>query len=250
MSNGKLLVLLVVVSFGHEGIPQIPRSSKNLPVEQIAARLEEMNARRDQALESYESRRVMTAEYQGSITDGQATRTVMMTYTAPDSKRFEVISSTGPELIQEAVFQRATDSEQAAAGINAKREAALTLTNYTMQLAGWQHLPIGDCYVLQVSPRTASVFAYEGKVWVQAADFAVVRIEGHPAQAPSFWITQGEFTTQFQKVSDFYFPLKTISSSQIRLGGTATFTIQYGPYRIISAARVGRSGSALSAYLQ
>lgn len=224
----------------HMAVPQGAHVSETLTVEQIASRLQEMNTRRDRALKSYQSRRVMTAAYNGGVTDGQATETVLMTFVAPSSKHFQVLSSSGPDLIRNAVFEREMDSEQAAASVSARRQAALTPADYTMRYAGEERLPIGNCYVLEVSPKIASEFAYEGKVWVHSTDFAVVRIEGRPVQNPSFWIAQGEFTTQFEKVSDFYLPLKTVSSSQLRFGGTATFSIAFGPYRILSADPVVR----------
>lgn len=209
-----------------------------LTVDQIAARLEAANASRDAALRRYGNRREMTVKVQGDLGAGQATETVDMTYTAPGHKVFRIVSAEGPQLLRDTVFQRAIDAEADAATADAKRQSALTRQNYTMQLVGEQQQPAGDCYVLQVTPHTASPYAYVGRVWVQTPDFAVVRIEGKPAQDVSMFVTAGQFTSTFTKTGKFYFPSETTSTSQIRMGGTASLTIRYGPTQVLDAAAV------------
>ena len=223
------VLMVAMVGAGSLAAGQVPA----LTVDQIAAKLETANAQRDAALHGYRSRRVMHVTFQSSLGEGQASETVDMTYTAPGPKRFSIVAADGPQFIRDAVFQRAIDSEAAAAEPEAKRAAALTLQNYTMRLVGEEQRSAGDCYVLDVTPRTASPYAFAGQVWVQAAEFAVVRVEGKPAQDVSLWVTAGQFTTTYAKVGGFYFPSETTSSSQIRLGGTAALTIQYGPYRLL-----------------
>ena len=218
---------------------QTPRPADPLTVEQIAVRLAERNAQRDAALKSYESHREMTVTFKSRMGDGQATEAVVMTYTAPATKRFAVVSATGSAFMRENVLQKAMSSEQAAADPIAKQRAALTLANYDMRLAGQERLDIGNCYVLDVLPKTTSPFAYRGRVWIQSTDFAVVKIDAQPAQDPSAWVSAGKFTTIFEKVGEFYFPKETSSSSQILMGGDAALTIRYGEYRILQTAPAG-----------
>ncbi len=207
-----------------------------LTVQQIAARLEAANAQRDAALHGYQNRRVMTVTFQSALGNGQASETVDVAYTAPATKRFTIVAADGPQFIRDAVFQRAIDGETAAAAPEAKRASALTLQNYDMRLLREEQRSTGDCYVLDVVPKTASPYAFVGQVWVQAADFAVARVEGKPAQDVSLWVTAGQFTTSYTKVGQFYLPSETTSTSQLRLGGTASLTIRYGPYRLLDAA--------------
>ena len=51
-------------------------------------------------------------------------------------------------------------------------------------LGGWL------AYVLHVEPLKPSKFLYRGKVWLDAADFGLVKMETQPSKSPSFWITQ------------------------------------------------------------
>ncbi len=177
----------------------------------------------------------MTVTYEGPLSQGEATETVLMNFTAPATKQFSVLSSTGLKLIRDNVFQRALDAEQTASTEPAQRASALNTKNYTLKLMGVEQQPAGRCYVLDVVPNVPGDFTYVGRVWVQAIDFAVVRIQGRPSINPSQWTSDGEFATDFQKVGNFYFPQQTVSTSHLPLGMRARLTIQYGPYRILSA---------------
>lgn len=216
-------------------LAQSPRTNQALNLSEISQRLTEANARRRAALKQYESRRTMTVNYDGPLSQGEASETVQMTFTAPATKQFTVLSATGLKLIRDNVFQRALDAEQTASTERAQQASALNTDNYNLQLMGVEQLPTGRCYVLDVVPKVPGEFTYVGRVWVQAIDFAVVRIQGRPAINPSQFVSDGEFTTDFQKVGGFYFPQQTVSTSQLPLGMRARLTIQYGPYRIVSA---------------
>ncbi len=208
-----------------------PAAPPPLTVEQIGAQLQHTSDLRALALRSYESRRVMTLSYKGKLADKLASETVQMTYTAPGSKQFVILSANGSPLLRDSVFQRAMDSEQEAAG---RTDIHMTPANYEMKLLGSERLPEGECYVLSVTPRHNNRFTYRGKIWVQSTDFAIVRIDAEPVETPSFWVKNGLFRTEYSKVGDFWFPTRMISNSHIRLGGDATLTIQYGPYHILS----------------
>ena len=229
------LLLLACLCGSRASLTQTAAPVASLTAEQIAARLAERNAERDAALKSYESRRDMTVSFKSRVGDGIATESVLMTFTAPATKRFTVLSSSGSTFMRDSVFQREIISEMAAADPIAKQRAAMTLANYDMKLVGGDHLDVGDCYVLDVVPKTTSAFAFRGRVWVQAIDFAVVKIDAQPAVDPSAFVSAGKFTTVFEKVGDFYFPKETTSSSQILMGGDAALNIKYGGYRIIQA---------------
>ena len=239
-------VLLTSASFGAafgaaQGAgPNTDAALAPLPMEQIAARIQQYNGRRAAALRSYQSRRVMTLVYKGALTDKQASETVEMTYTAPSSKQFVILAANGSPLLRDSVFQRVMDSEQQAAF---RGDTSVTPANFDMKLLGVDNLPEGECYVLAVTPRHNNRFTFRGKVWVQGKDFAVIRIEAQPVEEPSFWVKNGAFRTDYSKVGDFWFPARTVSSSHIRLGGDATLTIQYGPYQILSAKAIEPPGS-------
>ena len=85
-------------------------------------------------------------------------------------------------------------------------------------------------FILQVEPKVSRGLLYRGKIWVDATDYAVVRIEAQPAENPSFWIRSTKNPHVYSKVGDFWLPQRNVSESKIRFGGAATLTIDYGGY--------------------
>ncbi|HEX4919410.1 MAG TPA: hypothetical protein VFV92_01555 [Candidatus Bathyarchaeia archaeon] len=108
-------------------------------------------------------------------------------------------------------------------------------------------MPTGPCFILSVEPLTKNKLLYRGRIWVDAEDFAVVRVEAAPAKNSSFWAKETRVEQAYAKVDDFWLPLSNRSSSAIRLGGHAYLTIDYQDYRIMTAAPLG-TPSTLAGY--
>ena len=83
---------------------------------------------------------------------------------------------------------------------------------YDFELVGYEPSRTGGHYVLRVSPKSRSKYVYRGKVWVDGNDFAVTRIEGEPAQNPSFWTKKSEIHHEYKKVQGFWLPIRNESS--------------------------------------
>jgi hypothetical protein len=207
-----------------------------LPVEQVARKLEEKNSQRAAALDEFSSTRVYRMQYHGFPSDRDAEMVVNFTYHAPQSKEFHVVSQTGSKFVIDHVFKKLLEGEQEAANQENREHTALSRENYNFTSAGYEITPDGPQYVLNLLPKTKNKFLYRGKIWVDAKDFAVVRIEGEPARNPSFWIKKTEVRHRYIKVNDFWLPAENHTESVIRLGGRAILSIEYKDYRITKAA--------------
>jgi outer membrane lipoprotein-sorting protein len=230
--------------------PDSARSSSSaqyasLPAEQIARKLQERNAQRAAALDQFNATRVYSMQYRGFPSDRDAEMVVNVTYHAPNAKEFSVVSQTGSKFIIDRVFKKLLEGEQEAANNEEnRRNTALSTDNYEFTSAGYETTPDGAQYVLNLLPKTKNKFLYRGKIWVDARDFAVVRIEGEPAKNPSWWIKKTEVKHRYVKVNDFWLPAENHTESVIRLGGRATLTIEYKDYKIIKAAPLRGSETA------
>src|SRR6185369_11799458 len=160
-------------------------------------------------------------------------------YRSPGTKEFTIQSTTGSKVIIDQVFKKLLLAEQETLAADAQRGAALNGDNYDFTLVGYESTPFGSMYVLIVEPRTKDKFLYRGRIWVNAEDFAVARLEAEPAKNPSFWTRSSEVEQVYMKVSDFWLPAHNHSSTAIRLGGRAELTIQYNDYQITGADPVG-----------
>jgi hypothetical protein len=210
-----------------------------LTADQLAARLEEKNRERAQALCAFEGSRIYHLEYRGLGGSKDASMTVQMDFHAPASKNFTVISQEGSKIIIEHVFKKLLASEQEALDEKNVRATALSVENYEFTLEGFEKNSSGGTYVLDVKPRTRNKFLYQGRIWVNAADFAVMRIDASPAKNPSFWIKKTQIEHEYEKVGDFWFPVRNRTESEIRIGGRAVLAIDYMNYKILSSAPLG-----------
>ncbi len=206
-----------------------------LSAEQVVQRLIEKNQERAAALQHYLGKRSYHLEYHGFPASAEATMEVEVNFDAPASKHFTVVSTSGSKLIQNRVFRRLMESEEQAGDSSNRKHTELGPNNYTFSLAGTD----GTNYVLNVEPREETRFLYRGKIWVDAHDFAVTRIEAQPARNPSFWTTKSLIHHSYQKVDNgFYLPKENKTVTSVRLGGVATLTIEYQSYQVTPAKPV------------
>jgi hypothetical protein len=116
-----------------------------------------------------------------------------------------------------------------------------------LRLLGEQQVGPYHCFVAQVTPKRKDKYLFEGKMWVDAQDYAVVRIEGHPAQKLSFWIERADFVRQYQKIGSFWFPQKDETFVVVRLYGKKALTITHHDYSF--SREIDNSASVQSEWL-
>jgi hypothetical protein len=204
---------------------------------QIVDQMQRHNQSRTEALKHWESTRHYKVEYKGFSTTVAGEMEVEVTFDAASGKSFRIISQSGSSFLCDKVLKRAVDSEKEAA--TDKRSTALTSANYSFQLLGNETLAGRPAYVLNVEPLTPSKFLYRGKIWVDAADYALVKMDGEPAKSPSMWISRTALRFSNAKTGDFWLPEQTRSETRVRVGGTAVLTINYGAYQVAPRQALG-----------
>ena len=201
---------------------------------QIVEQMQRHNKAQTEGLKHYQSLRHYEVEHRGFPARVAARMDVEVNYDSSSGKRFRIVTESGSKALCEKVLKRAVDSEKEAS--QDKGSTALTPANYRFHLAGSESLAGRPAYVLEVEPLTTSKFLYRGKIWVDAADFALVKIEAEPAKSPSFWIARTLIRQSFRKTGNFWLPEQHRSETKVRIGGTAVLTIDYGTYLIESNA--------------
>jgi hypothetical protein len=206
-----------------------------LSVDQVVNNLIRRDIERAQALRHYESTRVYRLSYRGFLGNRDAEMTVEVTYDGPFSKNLKVVSESGSKSLIEHAFTRLLDGEKEASQPEMRARTLVNRDNYDFALVGFESSDGGNQYVLAVNPKTPSKYVYRGRIWVDATDFAVTRIDAEPAQSPSFWTKENRIHHEYMKVQDFWLPRRNESVSYIRLGGHAILTIEYKNYRAIES---------------
>jgi hypothetical protein len=158
-----------------------------------------------------------------------------MEYRAPDKKTFVIASEGGSGIIRHLALNSLIASEIEAASGKQHQDSSITPANYTFNLLGEQQVGPNRCFVVQANPKRKDKYLFEGRVWIDAQDYAVVRIEGHPATKLSFWIERADFVRQYQKIEGFWLPLKDETFVQVRLYGKSVLTIEHKDYVVKSA---------------
>lgn len=200
--------------------------------QEIVSRMTAMNEARAAALHAYQSKRIYRVSYKGFPEDLTAKVVVRLDFKAADQKRFTILTQEGSSLLVNRVVKKALDSEAEAAKPEFHKRSVLDESNYGFELIGNDEVDGRPCFLLQVTPKREDKYLYQGKVWIDESDYAVVRIDSKPAKNPSFWISRAHIESRNQKVGEFWLPLSTRSTSHVRLGGNAELDIEYGDYQI------------------
>jgi hypothetical protein len=108
--------------------------------------------------------------------------------------------------------------------------ARLIPENYDFALVGTELVAGRTAYILEVHPKRNEHYLFEGRIWVDAADYALARAEGKPAKKPSFWTKSIHFVQIYQKCGPVWFPLSTQSVTEARLVGITDVSIEYFDY--------------------
>lgn len=241
-----LLIQGVCRGAAAQSLPIEPRSA--LTTEQVVNNLIQSNLTRARGLAAYQGTRTYRLDYEGFPGSRSANMVVDVRYESPGTKEFTVRSETGSKLLIDRVLKKLLQSEtEALIGENLRR-TALNRDNYKFAQVGYENTTDGAFYVLSVEPQTKSKFLYRGRIWVDAKDFAVVRMQGEPLKNPSFWIRDTKIEETYVKVGDFWFPAANRSTSSIRLGGRAYLTIDYKDYRTTPVPRQNDSTRAVAGY--
>ena len=232
-------------------LPSATQRSKEPPAlstGDIVQKLISASARRSAQLRGFQGTRLYHLEYRGLLGTREASMQVLATYTAPDERNFKIVSQSGSKLLLNRVLLKLLDSEREA--FRNRQQVELGPANYDFELLGTDWMAGGNaCYVLSVKPRKNNQFLYRGKIWVDANDFAVVRMEGQPARSPSFWVKDTEIDSHWQKLGDFWLIQHNRSVSHIRMGGMATLTIDYTDYQITGIDRRALQGQGQTSVL-
>ena len=230
-----LYLAFACIPCGYVGAqPADSNSVQSITAAEIVKQMNAMNERRAIASKAFESKRIYELDYNGFPSHKHAKMIVDAKFTPPKTKQLNVMSEEGSELLRNRVLHKLLDAELEANDRENRASTALTEANYSFTLLGRENKDNHDCFVLQVQPRTKSKFLYDGKIWIDTQDFAVVHILAQPAKNPSFWIKHVEIEHRYQKIGDLWLPAKNTTASETRLGGHAALSIDYGSYQMES----------------
>ncbi len=197
--------------------------------EDVVAKMMQFDAQRQSQLNGYTAVR----HYVAVNKSRRAEMLVRVDCASDGAKQFTVLSEEGSGSIRKHVFHKLLSEETEASRRGTRNSTRLIPANYDFQFVGQEKLETGPAYVLQVSPKTTNKYLVDGKIWVDATDYSIVRIEGQPARNPSFWVRSVHFVHTYEKVGPFWFASATHTKSEIRIFGSSELTIENSDYTLI-----------------
>src|SRR5258708_596842 len=213
--------------------------------DEVVARMLARDNERQAALHGYTSARRYVLENHGH--HKRAEMVVRMTCLEDGSKQFETISATGWGGARKYVFPRLLEAETEASKPGARERSRIIPENYTFEMVGTALLGDRSTYVIAIAPKTANKYLTKGQIWIDAEEYAIVRIDGKPAKNPSFWIKSVKFVHNYDKRGFFWFPVSDRSVTDARIFGSTEVTIEYFDYApktsALSASRESLRGA-------
>ena len=223
------LVLLAVM----EGAA--PAATLTTP--QIVERLVQADNNRLAALGGYTG--VRRYRFENKKSNKRAELTTRISCDNAGVKTFEVISENGSGFVRNHIIRKMMDAEQEASQKGERQDTRIIPTNYDFTLVGTEILDGRSSYVLEVNPKTRNKFLVRGRIWVDAEDFAIARVEGQPAKNPSFWIRSVQIVQRYGRAGQFWLPASNQSVAQARIFGQTEVVIDYFDY--VTTSRDGQA---------
>jgi hypothetical protein len=227
----RFLPTLALLAVSIPAVAQQAPVSAPLSADEVLRRVVQMNQQRSNALDSYSSIRSYHLECH-CVSHKKADMVVRAVYEAPNNKVFTIVSESGSGTVRSRVFKKLLEAEQESMREENQQRSAITPQNYTVQLADYQKIGGDEFYVLEALPLTKNKFLFRGRIWVDAKDFAISKVEGEPVVNPSWWTVKTDFTRSYQKLGSFWLPESNESETKVRILGTAFLTVKYGEYQI------------------
>jgi hypothetical protein len=141
----------------------------------VINRMLDMNQSRAAALQQYTAVRSYTAENRHF--EKRAEVAVRESYVNPGGKTLEIVSASGSTFVQHRAIDKVIEAEADASRDENHEQTLITPQNYDFRLIGRESMDDHRCYVLEVIPRTPKKYLMRGRIWVDDAEFAIVRME-------------------------------------------------------------------------
>jgi len=221
--------LLAVVLFLLPAAALSVAQDTSLPTaSEVVERMVQRDTQRQTLTQGYAGKRRYVLE-----NDGMHKHAEMLVRVNGDSdgtKHFEILSEQGWKAAQKHVLRKMLESESQSSAPEAREKTRLCSDNYEFHMVG---LVVGDrpTYAIDVKPKRKDKLLFEGRIWVDTEDYALVRAEGNPAKTPSFWTKHIHFVHTYEKQGGFWFPLSTESVTDAHVFGRTDLTIEYFDYK-------------------
>jgi hypothetical protein len=156
---------------------------------------------------------------------------VKTTYRKDIGKSYSILSETGPELLRKAL-EMVLENEQRITQPANRVGAVITSQNYEMTVKGSEPIDGQDCMAVTLKPRRMSPYLFNGTIWVDAHNQAIVRLHGFSAESPSIFTGISEVSRDYATIEGFPMATHARAISNSWLLGQTVIKIDYLNYQL------------------
>jgi hypothetical protein len=167
--------------------------------------------------------------------------TAQLTFVPPDSKKYNILQRSGSGL-GERLVRRMLDGETTI--VKEYSTTDISPENYDFRFSGEEKVSDRRCYVIEIFPKRESKTLIRGTIWVDATTFLLHRMEGAPAQSPSWWLTDARITFFYSDVEGMWLQTASEFTTHVRIFGRHTMISRDVKYE---TAAVPDAAAALAA---
>jgi len=205
-------------------------------VEVILSRMAQARAENRTQLRPYS----VTRNYRLFDTEKLATRAEViadLTFVPPDRKHYAIRQANGMGLGEKIVRQMLEHETDIVKDYGA---TDLTAANYNFRFVREEELTGHHAYVLEMVPLRKDKTLLRGLIWVDSANFRLLRTEGEPGKAPSWWLRDSRIVLVYGEVGGMWLQTSSESTANVRFVGKHTMVAHDVDYKFSElAAGVG-----------
>jgi len=231
----------ILCTIGGLFVAAIPRANAQsghvVPtVEVILTRMAQARAENRTQLRPYS----VTRNYRLFDTEKLATRAEViadLTFVPPDRKRYAILKANGMGLGEKIVRQMLEHETDIVKDYGA---TDLTAANYNFRFVREEELSGHHSYVLEMVPLRKDKTLLRGHIWVDSANYRLLRTEGVPGKAPSWWLRDSHIVLVYGEVGGMWLQTSSESTANVRFVGPHTMVAHDVDYKFNElAAGVG-----------
>ncbi len=223
-------------------LPQVLPGQAHLTTAELFAKVIERHHWQEARIVRLSS--VQTYKLEHTKSTALAEEVVNMQYTAPGTDTFAIASGAGSPFIRHHVFQRIIKDEEKRVKADSDPDSLISPKNYTFEIIGEDRIGSSECTVVHAIPKRKETDLFEGKIWIDERDFAIVKIVGHLSKSPSLWIKRVDFVRQYQKIDEYWLLLREEASVDVRIYGAEILTINYHDYTVNRGVETASTSSS------
>jgi hypothetical protein len=212
--------------------PATSTQTATATTDQIIARMVRAYADVRAQFRAYETRRDYEV-YRGDSSEPKSDIQVNISFLPPREKSFRIERSSGG--MAEHVVRKALEKE-----VEITKDptiSEISPINYDFELVGRGVANGHDCFILTITPKRETKDLLVGRVFVDANQFLIRRVEGHPSKSPSWWVKELELVITYDSVQGLWLQTRSEANAKVRMAGD---------YRVISKESDVRTAEEVS----